>query len=75
MGDVYFKNNYLFQNLKFFCNKIKKKTIMVPLKSKNNPYVTFVPDKNDRIKMFYSKEEINLWIMLSRSRHILSIII
>ena len=50
-GDVYFKNNYLFQKFKdYFCNKIKIKTIMVPLKSKNNPYVTFVPDKNDRIK-------------------------
>lgn len=50
-GDVYFKNINIIKIFKdYFFNKNKIKTMLIPLKFKKNPYVSFVFDQNNNIK-------------------------
>ncbi len=50
-GDVYFKNDNIIKIFKdYFSNKKKLKTMLIPLKFKKNPYVSFIFDNNNNIK-------------------------
>lgn len=50
-GDIYFKNNKILNKLRvYFSGKINIKTILIPLRFKNNPYVSFIFDKKNNLK-------------------------